>query len=133
MAMVLAVKAGLGSDSLESSFWSRAKKNKPATSKNGVHHLLQKLDVDPKNAIKLILQGLDNNNFIGNDFLQCCYCIFLTLSAEAGIHKAVSKTSTINLILFTGRTMFLYADGLQFILYFSFRLGLGETAGGSLL
>lgn len=28
--------------------------------------------------------------------------------------------------------MFLYANGLQFLLYFSFRLGLGETSGGSL-
>lgn len=74
---VIAVKAALGSDSLEGSFRNYAKENKPVTSKNGVHHLLQKLDVDPKNAIKLIPQGSDlhHNNFIGNDFLQCCYCI----------------------------------------------------------
>lgn len=56
---VIAVKAALGSESLESSIWSRAKGNKPVTSKNGVHHLLQKLDVDPKTAVKLIFQGSD--------------------------------------------------------------------------
>lgn len=69
--VVIAVKAALGSDSLESSFRSCAKENKPVTSKNGVHHLLQKLDVDPKNAIKLMLRGMDlhDSNFTGNDFL----------------------------------------------------------------
>lgn len=66
---VIAVQAAPGSESLESSFWNRAKENKPVTSQNGVHHLLQKLHVDPKNAIKLLLQGSDlhHNNFI--DFL----------------------------------------------------------------